>query len=362
MDRLEQKFDAMYGPERYLCSVAAIGAVATVAGAGISASGASKGGKAQVTAARAAGLAEEKASKDALRIQQFNLDRTRADSAPWVNAGEGALNQLAWKLGVQPTNRIDPNFTRSREDIVADLQASGKYDEIWGKRMDLKRTDYGRLNAEADRLFAEQKTKQAEAQAYPEGDPGDFGSLNRNFTMADRDADPVYQSGLQFGLDEGRKAYERQGAASGSQLSGATLKALTRYGNDYGSTKAQGSYERFNNNQTNQYNRLAGLSGTGQQQVNQIGAAGQSFANNAGNYLVNAGQSVANNTLAAGQARASTYQNQANAWNNALGGITNMYQQNQMLDRFFPKQSGGSAPWGSVGSGAGSAAFSGLFK
>ena len=332
MLRSQRKFNAMYGPERFLCSVAAIGAVATVAGAGISASGSSKASKSQITAARAAGLAEEKASKDAMRVQQFNLDRTRADSAPWVNAGEGALNQLAWKLGVTPTNRIDPNFTRSREDIVADLQASGKYDEIWGKRMDLKRTNWSGLNAEADRLFAAQQAK-AQAQPQWKGDDADFGSLNRNFTMADRDADPVYQSGLQFGLDQGTQGLERQAAASGSQLSGATLKALTRYGNDYGSTKAQGAYERFNNNQTNQYNRLAGLSGTGQQQVNQIGAAGQNFANNAGNYLVNAGQSMGNRTIDAGNARASNYIAQGQTWGNALNSLANIYGQNNMLNQ-----------------------------
>ena len=314
-------------------------AAATVIGAGLSASSASKGSKSQITAARAAGLQEEKASKDAQAIQQFNLDRTRADSAPWVNAGEGALNQLAWKMGVTPTNRIDPNFTQTRDQIYNRLLGTGQYDEIWGKRMDLKRTNTAALNAETDRLFAEQQAKQRQAQAQQTpGDPNDFGSLSRNFTMADRDADPVYQSGLQFGLDQGTQGIERQAAASGNQLSGATLKALARYGNDYGSTKAQGAYERFNNNQTTQYNRLSGIAGTGQQQVNQIGAAGQNFANQAGNYILNAGQSMANNTLAAGQARASSYANQSNAWNNALGGLTNMYQQNQMLDRFFPKQ------------------------
>lgn len=331
MLKSQRKFDAIFCQERFLCSVAAIGAVATVAGAGISASGASKGGKAQVTAARAASLQEEKAGKDAQRIQQFNLDRTRADSAPWVNSGEGALNQLSWKLGVRPTNRIDPNFTRSREDFVADLQASGKYDEIWGKRRDLKRTDYGRLNAEADRLFGAQQAK-AQAQPQYQGEDGDFGSLLRNFTMADRDADPVYQSGLQFGLDQGTQGLERQASASGSQLSGATLKALTRYGNDYGSTKAQGAYERFGTNQATQYNRLSGLAGTGQQQVNQIGAAGQNFANQVGQNAIYTGGRIADNLIGAGNARAASYGAQGQALGNAFNSISNNFTQQNRLN------------------------------
>lgn len=308
------------------------GAAATVVGGAISANGASKGSKAQITASRAAGLQEEKAGKDAQRVQQFNLDRTRSDSAPWVNAGEGALNQLAWKMGVTPTNRIDPNFTRSRDDFVADLQSSGKYDEIWGKRMDLKRTNTAALNAEADRLFGAQQNR-PQTQAQPQGDPNDFGSLTRNFTMADRDADPVYQSGLQFGLDQGTQGLQRQAAASGSQLSGATLKALTRYGNDYGSTKAQGAYERFGTNQATQFNRLSSLAGTGQQQVNQIGAAGQNFANQVGNNMLMTGQNMANRTIDAGNARASNYISQAQTWGNGLNSLANMWQQNNMLKR-----------------------------
>lgn len=308
-------------------------AAAAVVGAGLSASGSSKASKSQITAARAAGLQEEKAGKDAQAIQQFNLDRTRADSAPWVNAGEGALNQLAWKLGVQPSNRIDPNFSQSRDQIFNRLKGTGQYDYIWGKRMDLKGERTAELNAETDRQFNEQKAKQAQVQAQPAGDQADFGSLSRNFTLADRDADPVYQSGLQFGLDQGTQGIERQGAASGSQLSGATLKALTRYGNDYGSTKAQGAYERFGTNQATQYNRLAGLSGTGQQQVNQIGAAGQNFANQVGQNAIYTGGRMADNTLSAGQARATNYANQSNIWNNALGSLTNQFQERNRLNQ-----------------------------
>jgi hypothetical protein len=146
------------------------------------------------------------------------------------------------------------------------------------------------------------------------------GQFDRKFSAQDLANDPVYNSGLKFGLDQGTQGINRQAAAGGSFLSGATLKALTKYGNDYGSTKANESYNRFNNDQTNQYNRYAGLSGAGQQATNQVSAAGQNMANN-----------VSQNQMSAGNARASGYVGGQNAMNNAIGGAYNIYQNNNLL-------------------------------
>lgn len=142
--------------------------------------------------------------------------------------------------------------------------------------------------------------------------------LLRTFTANDMNADPVYQSGLQFGLNEGTKGINRMEAAQGSMLSGATLKALTRFGNDYGSTKAAEAYNRFTNNQANQYNRLAGLAGSGQTANAQIGAAGQNMANN-----------ISENQIGIGNARASGYIAQSNAIQNGINGALSAYRNNQ---------------------------------
>lgn len=139
----------------------------------------------------------------------------------------------------------------------------------------------------------------------------DSGDLLKRFTMADRDADPVYQSGLEFGLNEGRKAIDSRALATGMYDSGATLKALTRYGNDYGSTKANDSYNRFNQDQTNIFNRLAGVSGAGQTATNAVTAAGANAANQIGQSIEGAGNS-----------RAASVIGGANAWSNALGGVS----------------------------------------
>lgn len=345
-------------------------AAGAVVGGLLSSSSSKKAAKAQAKSADAASQAQLTATRESNALQEKIFNQQRNDSAPWINTGEGALNQLAWQMGITPTSRIQAGQAgtsgKTRQDFYNELLASGKYttqgssayrpntaqedyeDQVnggdtWGTLNSqggygpLRRlantagssTDFAALNAEADRVFAGQGAQGA--QGY-QGAPGDFGSLSRNFTMADRDADPVYQSGLQFGLNEGRKGYERQGAASGMQLSGATLKALTRFGNDYGSTKAQGAYERFGTNQATKFNRLSAIAGTGQQQVNQIGAAGQNYAGSVGANTMNAGNNIASNTIGAGNARAGSYMATANAFNNAIGTGINAWQQNKYLN------------------------------
>lgn len=160
------------------------------------------------------------------------------------------------------------------------------------------------------------------------------GEFSRRFTQADMNADPVYQSGLKFGLDQGTQGINRQAAAGGNFLSGATLKALTRFGNDYGSTKANESYNRFNTDQNAQYNKLAGLSGAGQQATNQVSAAGQNMANQ-----------VSASQQGAGNARASGYMGQANAVSGGLNSWMNYNQNQNMLSRL----GGGSGYNGTTG-------------
>lgn len=164
------------------------------------------------------------------------------------------------------------------------------------------------------------------------------GQFGRRFTTADMNADPVYQNGLQFGLDQGTQGINRQAAAGGSFLSGATLKALTRFGNDYGSTKANESYNRFNADQNAGYNKLAGLSGAGQQANSQVGGAGMNMANQIGQ-----------SQQGAGNARASGYIGESNAWQNGLNGAMSAWN-NRGNNNMLSTANATSDPLGSFGS------------
>lgn len=129
-----------------------------------------------------------------------------------------------------------------------------------------------------------------------------FGSFRDYFGAEDFQKDPGYD----FRMGEGIKALDRSAAARGNLFSGATGKALTQYGQDYGSNEFMNAYNRWNQDRDRQYNRLAGLSGTGQTSAQQIGQWGMNTGQNIGN----AYSTGINN---AATARASGYAGVANA-------------------------------------------------
>jgi hypothetical protein len=177
------------------------------------------------------------------------------------------------------------------------------------------------------------------------GDSGasDYGSLTRKFGANDLANDTVYNSGLQFGLDEGTKALNNQASANGSYLSGATAKALTRYGNDYATTKAGDAYNRYNNDNTNIYNRLAGITGAGQQAASQVGSAGANYGNNVSNTALGLGNARAASGIAAGNAIGTGFNNAYGNYQNSnylnyltkKGNAGSGYNSNPMIDQIY---------------------------
>ena len=117
----------------------------------------------------------------------------------------------------------------------------------------------------------------------------------------------------QFGLDQGTKALQNSASARGMTYSGQQAKALQKYGNDYAGSKLNESY-----------NRLAGIAGIGQQATNQTGVLGANYANNA-----------AGNLTDMGNARGAGYIGQGNAWNNALGGALNGFQDQYWMNKMW---------------------------
>lgn len=144
------------------------------------------------------------------------------------------------------------------------------------------------------------------------------GKFQETFDMSKYQQDPGYQ----FRLDEGNKAINASAAARGMNNSGATMKALSRYGQDYASGEYSKAYDRFNNDRTTQYNRLSSLAGIGQTANAQLANSGTNMANMVGNNMMGAG-----NAQAAGQMGA------ANAYSGALNQGANAWMQMQMGQR-----------------------------
>lgn len=149
------------------------------------------------------------------------------------------------------------------------------------------------------------------------GGMGEGGRFIETYSGQDIYNDPSYK----FRLNEGLNSVQSGAAAQGGLLSGATQKALANYGQEFASQEYGNAYNRFNADQTNQYNRLANLVGVGQNAAAQTGNAG-----------LQTGQAIANNTMGAGNALAAGSVAGANAWANAgqqLGTMGAAYMQNR---------------------------------
>jgi hypothetical protein len=151
----------------------------------------------------------------------------------------------------------------------------------------------------------------------------DFGKYARDFGESDFKTDPGYG----FRLSEGLKALERSAAARSGLLSGATLKGITRFGQDTASNEYMNAFNRYQTNRSNQLNPLQSLMGAGQTSTNALtAAAGQTGAGMGSTYM-GMGQGVANAQMAGGAARASGYTGMANTLNSGLSTGANLYLQ-----------------------------------
>lgn len=135
--------------------------------------------------------------------------------------------------------------------------------------------------------------------------------------------------GYQFGLNEGMKGLTNSAAARGSLLSGAALKASTKYAQDYAGTKFNDSFSRALQTDTVNKNRLQSLAGIGQTAVGANQQAGQVL----GGQLGQAGQSLAQNALGVGNARASGYLANGNALTGAVNQGVSAWNQYNALSK-----------------------------
>lgn len=194
-------------------------------------------------------------------------------------------------------------------------------------------------NAAQERMFNRQVElqepfRQAGVNALPELVEA---SRYTPFGMEQFQTDPGYG----FRLKEGLRALESSAAARGGLLSGNTMRGITRYGQGLASEEFGNAFNRYQAERAARLNPLQSLAGMGQTNA-------ANLANQAGTY----GQNMAQGAAAMGNIRASGYVGQANALTGALGQGLNYYQNQQMMDRYFPQPTaGGSAVRGGTGGG-----------
>lgn len=303
--------------------------------------GAVVGGVASNMAAGKAASAQKSAAKDANATQQYIYDQTREDQTPWRNAGVSSLSELMYEMGLGDTSDGgsygDPYADQPLVDQISSGRASGgvvpstnqalymsdpvyrrAWDQAANEHMQQFGTGYTKhsnidaITSRVQQLMTADPefAKQQEARKASVTHGGEYGSLTKNFSLSDFEADPGYQ----FRMDEGLKGVQSSAAARGGLLNGGTLKALTKYGQDFASNEYGNAYNRFNNDQTNRFNRLSTIAGVGQTANNAIGAAGSNYANN-----------VSQNQLAVGNANAASAIATGNAINNGVNNVSSYY-------------------------------------
>lgn len=156
----------------------------------------------------------------------------------------------------------------------------------------------------------------ANALAQLEVLTGPEGALMAPFDASSLTEDPGYQ----FGLSEGEKSINRSMASRGMLNSGAALKALQRFGQDYAGTKFNEAFNRDQISKNQAYNMLAGLSGSGQTATTQTAAFGANAANNMANYTMQGANAKAAGTVGA-----------ANAITGAIDDVTGYYRMMNLL-------------------------------
>jgi hypothetical protein len=278
-----------------------------LAGAAVSAYGARQAGRAAGRAGDQAAAGSE--ASNALLREFYDRDEQR--NAPFYQGGLTGLNQYMAMLGLQGPgmgSATTGGGLQSYDYVVegpdgmpapnAQLYATNpQYRQAWDARLQEHRSQWrgNGYHAGSDNEWIRQgiasrfqmPTQQTggNTPAQPTQTPQ---QLQQGAFATMRNA-----PGYQFGLQEGQGRIEASAAARGGLNSGATLRALQRYGTDYADQQGFTPY----------MNRLASLWGGAQTAASQMGNAGQSYGGQMAQNIGNAANARAQSTYAQGQIR-----------------------------------------------------------
>jgi len=259
-----------------------IGAAGSLGGAALESNAAGNAASAQVSGADYAAQLQAEEAQNALNFQEQEWNTQQQNLAPWLKAGGQGLSQLETLLGVGG-NKTAPGY----------------------------------------------------------------GSLTQGFTPPTLEQAEQYP-GYQFGLGQGEQAIQNSAAAKGNAFSGNTAEALNNYAQNYAqqdySNVYNQSFNTFENNQLNQYNRLAALSGVGQQTGTALGSEGEAAASNTSGIDLALGQQLGTDAQNATAAEASGYIGSANAYGGALSGTSTNLTQLALLNQIYGNQNGSIVP------------------
>lgn len=278
--------------------------------------------------------AQTAASGNATAAQLAMYNQSRADQAPWRQAGGQALNALSQWYGLggvgQPYG-ADPNASPAAPGAPGystggNPAPGGNQGAVVGTAgltvADMHPGNIGGVYSAGGRVGGGlDRTIQPVTGPAPR--PGTGQQATAGQQPIDYNKILSNLPGYQFQLSQGENAVQSNLAARGLLQSGAAGKALTQYGQGVASDYA-----------TQYIAGLQSMAGLGQTSAAQTGALGANAANQIGG-----------NMLYGGNAQASGYVGQANAIGSGLSGLAGVYgqyqtqrnqQYNQQYDQLQP--------------------------
>jgi hypothetical protein len=344
-------------------------AAAGLGSAALGANAAGNAAKAQSNAANYAANLQAEEAQQALNLQAGAYNQTQQTAAPFIQGGESAYANLENLLGITPSTFANTPLFQPTPLNPGTINYPGTNSPVaqavgYSNSTGIQPAPGSNIAPVGARNPALQ-VHAAPGTASTTGAPtlgstvnpalGATGSLSQGWnqtfqspTLEQAEKAPGYQ----FQLEQGLNAIQNSAAARGDLLSGNALTGLNNYAqgaaqSDYNNVYNQAlqnyqtNYNTFQNNQTNEYNRLASLAGLGQQTASQLNSAGLGTANNAANTLLTAGSQIGQDTQNATAATASGYVGGANAWGGALGNVGANVGQLATLEALLGNNGGG---------------------
>lgn len=260
-----------------------LGTAGSIGSAVIGSNAAGKAGQTQAQAAEYAAQLQKQSADASLGFQKQVYDQTQANQAPFLQAGQSAVNTLSG-LTSTPGQGLLQNYPGQ---------------------------------------FTAPTAEQAQQT------PGYQFTLGQGLQALDRGA--AARGNLLTGGT--MQAEQQYGQGLASQTYQQTFNnALTQY---------QNAYNQFNQGQANTYNRLAGLAGTGQVSANQLASSGQQAANTTAGINSTLAAQQGQDFQNAAAATASGYVGSANAYGGALSNSANSLGNYALLNSLVNSQGSG---------------------
>lgn len=142
-----------------------------------------------------------------------------------------------------------------------------------------------------------------------------YGSLTKQFNTGDwKSLSPQYG----FNLQQGQQNTLNQDASSQGAESGAALKDLTSFNQNYANNSFNSAFQNYQTQQNNIFGRLSDMAHTGQAAASNQSTGASSFAGSIGNSAQNVGSALGGGAVGAGNSLSSGLSNGA-IWS-AYGG------------------------------------------